>query len=436
MGFRPSQHSSSPNPPGKSSFAWILVETLVVFLILALIVFVIAEVNKKSSAVQTNSTTRPTDVLPEQSSLVTGSPSSHVPTATAQTRVLSPTSDISALLTPDAQLNIQGIGPFPPDVDPLTGLQVEDPSRLERRPVMVKVSNYPRTGRPHAGLSFADIVFEYYIGYGLNRFAAIYLGQDASQVGPIRSGRLVNAQLGELYQSILVYGDADPTIDEVIVGELGDRALAEKYLPTPPKYRIGGGITVTNLFTNTAEVTDYVNDNQLFTNDRRNLHGMIFSDLIDPKSKIGFQVGIQYGKITRGEWHYDPNKGKYLGWIEEPKGDNDLFMIPWIDRLNNDQLAFSNIIVLFATYIEYAPTKHDIMLYDNKDGKRAVFFRDGLMSEGKWKTPNNGHPIQFTNSWGAPYNLKPGNTWIVLAGDSSIFEQAQEGQWELRFDLP
>ena len=77
---------------------------------------------------------------------------------------------------------------FPDNVNPLTGLVVDDPSRLERRPVMVKVSNFPRTGRPHAGLSFADIVFEYYIGYGLNRFMGIYLGQDSSQVraGPLR----------------------------------------------------------------------------------------------------------------------------------------------------------------------------------------------------------------------------------------------------------
>ena len=68
---------------------------------------------------------------------------------------------------------------FPDNVNPLTGLVVDDPSRLERRPVMVKVSNFPRTGRPHAGLSFADIVFEYYIGYGMNRFCAFISARTA-----------------------------------------------------------------------------------------------------------------------------------------------------------------------------------------------------------------------------------------------------------------
>jgi hypothetical protein len=111
-------------------------------------------------------------------------------------------------------------------------------------------------------------------------------------------------------------------------------------------------------------------------------------------------------------------------------------MIPLVDRLNNQQLSFSNVIILFATYVEYAPTLHDIRLYDNTSGKRAIFFRDGVMIEGTWKTVSNGRPIQFFNSWGLPMHLKPGNTWIVLTGDSSTFSETDPGTWELRFDLP
>ncbi len=130
------------------------------------------------------------------------------------------------------------------------------------------------------------------------------------------------------------------------------------------------------------------------------------------------------------------DSGKYLRWIEEVKGDNEIEMIPLVDRLNNQQLAFSNIVILYSTYIEYAPTLHDIRLYDNTEGKKAIFFRDGVMIEGTWKTVSNGRPMQFFNSWGLPMHLKPGNTWIVLTGDSSNFSEANPGSWELRFDLP
>lgn len=338
--------------------------------------------------------------------------------------------------TPTAVPEIEGIYDFPENVNPLTGLPVEDPSRLERRPVMVKVSNFPRTGRPHAGLSFADMVFEYYIGYGLNRFLAIYQGQDSSQVGPVRSGRLVDAQLGEMYQGLLFYANADPQVDDDLLAELGPRALAERDIPSPPKYRIGEVLDETTLFVNTAELTDYVNRRQEVSNTRRDLRGMIFSDIIHPVNEPAENLGVQFWTTTRGEWKYDPQTGKYLRWIEEIEGENDMKMIPLIDRLNNEQLAFSNVIILFSTYIEYAPTLHDILLYNNTEGKRAIFFRDGVMTEGTWKTTDNGRPIQFFNGWGLPMHLKPGNTWIVLAGDSSLFSQSEPGTWELRFDLP
>jgi hypothetical protein len=337
---------------------------------------------------------------------------------------------------PTTSAEMEGMYNFPDNVNPLTGLVVDDPSRLERRPIMVKVSNFPRTGRPHAGLSFADMVFEYYIGYGLNRFMGIYLGQDCSQVGPVRSGRLVDAQLAEMYQSLLFYANADPQVDEVLLKELGPRALAEKFLPSPPKYRIGKVLDETTLFVNTAELTDYVNNNVDVSNTRRDLRGMIFSDMIHPENKPATKIGVQFWTTTRGEWKYDAGSGKYLRWIEEVKGENQIEMIPLVDRLNGEQLAFSNVIILYATYIEYAPTLHDIRLFDNTDGKRAIFFRDGVMMEGTWKTVSNGKPLQFFNSWGLPYHLKPGNTWIVLTGDSSLFNETDPGVWELRFDLP
>jgi hypothetical protein len=115
------------------------------------------------------------------------------PTSTATTTP-SPTSTP----TPDPLL-------LDPGYNPLTGKVVEDPSLLDRRPVMVKVSNWPREGRPHAGLSAADIVFEYYIGAYMNRFLAIYYGNNANVIGPVRSGRLVDAQLAQIYQGFLAY---------------------------------------------------------------------------------------------------------------------------------------------------------------------------------------------------------------------------------------
>src|SRR5271154_27738 len=55
------------------------------------------------------------------------------------------------------------LGPFnfPAGVNPLTGLKVDDPAVLTRRPLAVKISNAPALVRPQAGISQADLVFEH-----------------------------------------------------------------------------------------------------------------------------------------------------------------------------------------------------------------------------------------------------------------------------------
>jgi len=324
-----------------------------------------------------------------------------------------------------------------PGINPLTGLRVEDSALLTRRPVMVKVSNYPRTGRPHMGLSAADLVFEYYIGYGYNRFVGLYFGQDAERVGPVRSGRLVDAQLAEMYQSILFYGNADSRVDETLIGELGPRALAEKYLPSPPKYRIEGDMAEITLFTNTRELSEYyrkLNPNGQYNQD---LRGMIFAETVHPVNQPASFIAVQFSRQARGEWHYNKDTGQYERWIEtDPPASGPIPMVPLIDRANNRQITAANVILIFATYTEFAPTLHDIALFDQFAGKRAVVFRDGVRIEGTWKLSGNGRPVQFYNNWGLPLTLKPGNSWIILAGDASKLQSAAPGQWELRFDIP
>jgi hypothetical protein len=150
------------------------------------------------------------------------------------------------------------------------------------------------------------------------------------------------------------------------------------------------------------------------SNDRRDLRGMSISDFIQPENKPGTELVVQFWPTTRGEWHYDAESGKYLRWIEEITGDNQINMIPLVDRLNNEQLAFSNIVILYATYIEYAPTLHDIRLFDNDNRQKSHFLPRWCYDRRILEDHQQWRPILLLNSWGLPMHLKPGNTWIVL----------------------
>jgi hypothetical protein len=336
-------------------------------------------------------------------------------------------------LTPQVTSPVLGVFNFPADVDPLTGLKVKDKKILNRRPVMVKVSNFPSNARPQAGLSYADIVFEYYIGEFMNRFLAIFYGTDVPQAGPIRSGRYVDAQLVQMFGGFLVYGSADARVDEALVQILGKRAISHLEAPCPA---ICGEDTHTHtVFANTAEITKYARGEGI-SNAKPDLRGMIFDPRPPKGDDLAVNIAVQYVRFYRGEWHYNSQTQLYERWIDDDSLKVPPIMVPLEDRLNEQQLAFANVILIFATYVEYNPTLHDIEIWPNTTGKRAIFFRDGTMTEGTWRSVGNERPMQFFNRWGLPFALKPGNTWIVIVGDSSKFEQPAPGQWELRFDLP
>jgi len=327
------------------------------------------------------------------------------------------------------------VGPvdFPEDVNPLTGLKVADPSILDRRPVLVKVSNYPASGRPHAGLSFADIIFEYYIGYGGNRFIALYYGQNASKIGPMRSGRLIDPQIASLYQGILGFQGAYVTIYNHILDVLGDRAINGTAGNTCPAICDDGRNIVTSVFADSEALTA-LSDQRGVDNQRYALEGMAFDPQAPDAGEVGTGALIKYSNLNRGEWRFDEASGQYLRWIEDTTGQ-ELEMIPLVDRETEEQLAFSNVVVLFAYHNELDVAMHDISIWENPSGSRAVVFRDGQAYDVTWATPNKDQPIRFFDQNGDSFPLKPGNTWMVIMGLNTDVVQ-DEGAWTFTFLMP
>ena len=89
---------------------------------------------------------------------------------------------------------------------------VADPQLLERRPIAIKITQYPRYVRPQLGLTLADVAFEYYIEDGLTRFIAVFYGNNSDMVGPVRSGRYFDEHVVRMYQAFFVFKYADPRV--------------------------------------------------------------------------------------------------------------------------------------------------------------------------------------------------------------------------------
>ncbi len=304
-------------------------------------------------------------------------------------------------------------------LNPLTGLPVSDISVLQRWPLSIKVSNFPRSARPQAGLSYADLMFEFYQEMGMTRLQAIYLSQDVEKVGPIRSGRKIDVPLMKAYQSLLVFcAEYSATWDFMDFQGVRDRLLYVGPVDCPALCRDEREITENGIYGNTAElrkaakvlkIPDTVPD----------LNGMVFQEEPPLMSGTASNVWVRFiSDNAIAEWRYNPEDKKYYRWSETGKANRD--MAPLLDRLTGKQLSVSNVIVLYANYIRRQ--QREIYELELFGGGKALIFRDGKMEDAIWRLPKIDRPLQFFGSDG-PFALRPGVTWIGIVEDTSTAVQ-------------
>ncbi|MBN2388343.1 MAG: DUF3048 domain-containing protein [Anaerolineales bacterium] len=331
---------------------------------------------------------------------------------------------------------VEGFGPggFPEGINPLTGLPVADPALLDRRPLIIKVENLPRNHRPQYGLSFADLVYEYYTEEGTTRFAAVFYGQDAETVGPIRSARFFDAYLIRAYKGVFAFGSADVRVrDRLYTAEFASQLVLEG--PNTPLRRIDpNGYNL--LVVDTAALSEHA-DRIGLTNDRQDLDGMFFQAHPPEGGQPATQAFVRYSSAIYNRWDYDPVTGRYLRFSDVQNDySNGLSEVyePLGDRATGQQLAFDNIVVLCVTHEAYShtPEMWDILLLGSG---RAYIFRDGQMFEVSWQRNAPEAVLSLSYTDGTPFPFRPGTTWFEVIGMTSSLEQTGTA-WRFTHQMP
>jgi hypothetical protein len=327
---------------------------------------------------------------------------------------LTPTYTPSFTETPTATPTTIGPFEYPDGINSLTGLPFPDEAALNRRNLIVKISNYPWIVRPQSGLSYADVVFEYEVEGGVTRFAAIYRSHGADYVGSIRSARLPDIELVLMYNALLAYSGANDNIKKMIgESEWKYQALTPQWGDNCPPFcrfpRFGVPFEHT-LFGNTYKMWELA--------ERRNINqgypgrGFAFNSIPDNGGALANDIFIEWYGDQDARWQWNAGLGKYLRWNTG---------YPHIDAATGQQLAADNIVILQAEHVE----RPDV--YESESGTPAVeiqlwgqgdawVFRDGLWYKGFWKRRNSkaGSALQLINYDGTPINLKPGQTWVEV----------------------
>ena len=360
---------------------------------------------------------------------------SDTPTATI---TLTPSPTSTPTITPTASKTPlyppEGLGPadFPANVDPLTGLKVADPTLLNRRPMLIKVANLPRYVRPQWGLSFADLVYEYYTEEGTTRFAVIFYGRDADTVGPVRSGRFIDAYLVRGYKAIFAFGFADPT--EMIPfrqSDFADRMVVE--LPGTPfkRYDPNGSSLLTIA---TRDLSAYVTQKGI-ENGRQDLNGMFFKLEAPAGGQAVSQVFVHYSGSVFNRWDYDTASGKYLRFSDNAdvfSTDEREWYVPCTDRLTKKPITFDNVVVLYVDHKPYSPGIYDIQLIGSGRGYAA---RDGKVYPVIWARDDYTSVLTLDTPAKTPFALKPGTTWFEVVGLNTVLDKTGPG-WRFNHMMP
>lgn len=336
---------------------------------------------------------------------------------------------------PTATLTPYTVGPdkFPPTTDPLTGLPVNEPNALNRRPVAVKVQLYPRGQRPVYGVSLADLVFDFYQNDGLTRLNAIFYGNDAEKIGPVRSARLFDENIIQMYKAIFAFGGAASYVrNRFYNAEYADRLITERNRNCPPMCRVDpNGFNF--LFTNSSELSIYA-INKGINNNRQNLNGMSFDSQVPAGGQPGSQLSTRYSISAYVRWDYDPTSGRYLRFQDdqEARDSQSEVYTPMMDGMTGQQIAADNVVVLFLPHepanIQGDKEALNIQLSGSGD---AIAFRDGQAYQVQWNRPTKASALFLTTADGEPFPFKPGNTWYQVVGISSQVTNPAAGVWRI-----
>ena len=246
-------------------------------------------------------------------------------------------------------------------------------------------------------------------------------------VGPIRSGRLTYNHIKYMFtDSCLVYASAGRGIREALDG-------CEIIFGVDP--------TTPNSSLLTVEHMRELAEESKVPNHPINYSGNLFSATLPQDGQPATDIHVFYHDYTQARWEYDPVSGSYLRLTD--LADGTATFVPATDRLTKRQLAFENVIVLFAEHNRVRHLQFDIDLGIGQK-EPAYLFRDGQAFNIYWSTVNREweketgvlRPIHFVDAENNPISLHYGHTWIHLVTPESYLEDLGEGNWQVHFTQP
>ncbi len=287
------------------------------------------------------------------------------------------------------------------------------PAEHSARVVAVKIDNAP-PARPQRGLSSAGVVYEHVTEGSVTRYTAFFHASEVDRVGPVRSARLVDRDLVQQFDALFAHvGGSPPVLDQLRASPAAD--MDQFFFDeTAPYFRVAGRPPPFNMYVSLTSLRDFGAQRHPT---RREIEGFDFySDASRLGNRRTLRVPAGAPTLHQAVYEFHPDTRR---WRRSLGGTLD------IDAATGSAVAPENVIIqrvpMWLTEFEEDSLGNKSLWIGTTGSGPATIFRDGLAIEATWTRANVGDVTRFTDAAGNNVQLRPGQTWIHLLGESDVF---------------
>jgi hypothetical protein len=313
---------------------------------------------------------------------------------------------LAALFATGDDERSETVAPPAPAVLPLLGTEGKVGPRAA---LAVKVDNTER-GRPQAGLTDADVVFEEMVEGGLTRLLAVYHSHDPEQAGPVRSARSTDLFiLAELGRPLFAWSGANPTFAAAVhaadIIDVGVGAMPDAYRREPARQAPYNLFASPEQLRRAATGSDGASTPPPALFSYREAGAAPSGGGIEPAS--GFRTTGAGPLATAFAWDWEPSTAT---WIRSQNGTAHVD-----DR--GTPIRATNVIVRITPYRDSGirDSVGAVVPEAAAVGEgEAWVLSGGQVQRGRWHKPSADAPTTYSDAGGASLQLAPGPTWVEV----------------------
>ena len=292
---------------------------------------------------------------------------------------------------------------------PLTGMEAKSQGDINHRPLAVMIDNHP-AARFQAGISQADIIYEYQVEGPYTRYMAVFHSQQPDSIGPIRSARPyfveTASDLNAIYTHFGGSGEGNQAIKDKKVNNIDGMKVPESVIW---RYYDTGKVAPHNAYASYDSLLTHSQKLKYSLENTKTLDIFEFyPEFTAPDGEDASSITVSFYQENISQFDYQEDTNSY---IYTKDGNHQ------VDEYNQKDVSPRNIII---HKMNFEPLNANSGTYslDQAGEGTADYFTAGKHIQIKWKK-ETGQPYQYFNTDGQPLKLNPGMTWIAFGKENT-----------------